>query len=861
MTIESRRRVRYQIRRFGSWRCWSSRFRVGKSVNAELQQSISQRVKFAAWFAAIALLGGANNPTSVVAQLRALDRPMMARPAIVMRGGVAAENAPVAQSNDKAILKTDADLEALLVKAQRYLEEGNFRIATRIWQEVIGRCGDTLYSTDGEIYYSVGRQVEKLIAQLPPDGLRTYRISADAGAAELLAALGPTDRTAALNRVVNEYFLSSGGDDAAFELSGQALDSFDFVGASRLLQRIVDDYPDPTVPLDQVWMRVAVCQAFVGNQDAAAIALKQAREMEGGATRQSIEHVANEIAAVAASESVSAARSDQFVSMRLGNAHRTGVMPSLPESVMQSDLKPVFEYRIEPKKSFSEVVHAQGLGQAAIGASIDKLPQSELERTLYNRWIEKGLAPTGFLLFDEQHVFYKSIADVTVWKRNEPTAEVIWRPAWLNQFIMDDGTRMRINLQNAYGGRRGGKRDEPGDDPEIFFFNDHIAQSMSLHQGVLYNVEGPNYDVTDPRAPRPSNPGNFQWGQLPRRTRTNFLTAYDARSGQLLWRMPSLQSTAANKSPDADADPDASRDAEDIGFMAAPIGYGSLLIVPVNVSGSIYIYAIDSRQQGKIVWRSYLTDEPAGGCAYWSPIHLALDGSDLFAVCGSGALFVLEPATGVVRFARRYPRTGRPDKTVRDFGISSELMILDGWSEDLAIPYRNVIIVMASDLNMIHAYDRQTGKLKWEAPLEAEPDSRVSYLIGIQDDLLYAGGTNELIAYDLKGEGRMIWTASWTARDYLKDDDAKSFGRGMITPDGIYLPIKDSILKMEPKTGKPLGHVGVRLGFEGRVGNLFSDGSKLWVVSANRLLALGNAPEEPPTDKEEPTEEDGEGSY
>lgn len=792
-----------------------------------------------------------------VAKQRVRAMPLIARPAVPMRVMGGDDGPPASQTNDKAILKTDADLEALLVKAKRYLEEGNFRIATRIWQEVIGRCGDTLYSTDGEIYYSVGRQVEKLIAQLPEDGLRTYRISADAGAAELLAAMGQPDRVAALNRIINEFFLSSSGDDAAFELAGQALDAFDFVGANRLLQRIIDDYPDPTVPLDQVWMRIAVCQAYVGNQDAAAVALKQARELDSGIARQSIEHVTKEIAAVAASESVTAARSDQFASMRHGNVRRTGVMPSLPDSIMDSDLRPIFEYRVEPKKSFSEIHHALALGDAATGDAIDKLPLTEFERTLYHRWSEKELSPTGYLLFDDQHAYFKSIADVTVWDKNAPSAQVVWRPAWLNQFVMDDGTRMRINLQNAYGGRRGGGTSDESGDADVFFFGDHIAQSMSLHQGVLYNVEGPNYDITDESAPRANNPGNFQWGQLPRRTRTNFLTAYDARTGQLLWRMPDLKAAAATTKPaDPNAETDLSRDAEDIGFMAAPIGFGSLLIVPVNVSGSIYIYALDSRQQGKIVWRSYLTDEPAGGCSYWSPIHLAIEGSDLFAVCGSGALFVLEPATGVVRFARRYPRTGKPDKTVRDFGISSELMILDGWSEDLAIPYRNVIIVLASDLNMIHAYDRQTGKLKWEAPLEAEPEMRVSYLIGIQDDLLYAGGSDELIAYDLKGEGRMIWTASWTAREYLKDANAKSYGRGMLTPDGIYFPIKDSILKLDPKSGKPLGHVGVRLGYEGVVGNLFSDGKKIWVVCANRLMALGQAPQEPTSPTSEPKETD-----
>lgn len=782
--------------------------------------------------------------------------PPQRRARAVLAAPMAVNPQPVAEINDKAILKTDADLEALLVKAERYLEEGNYRIATRIWQEVIGRCGDTLYSSDEEMYYSVGRQVEKRIAQLPPDGLRTYRISADAGAAEILAALGPSERTAALQRIINEYFLSSAGDDAALELAGLALDHLDFVGAARLLQRIADDYPDPSVEMDLVWLRLAVCQAYVGDKAAADAALQRARELSNGQREHILRRVEADVHSVADRESVHAAQSDQYISARLGGKSRTGLMPALPASVMQSDLQPIFEYRIEPKRSSAEIHGPLSLGQAVVGNPGDKFPSDEVEQTLYSRWTEKEMMPAGFLVTDERHVYFKSLADVTAWDKSATSAEVVWRPAWLNQFVLDDGTRLRLNLQNAYGGRGSGRREQLSDDAEVYLFGDLIAQSMSLHQGVLYNVEGPSYDVTDTRAPRPNNPGNFQWGQQPRRTRTNFLSAYDARTGQVLWRIPATKTprepATQDTAPENSADAESEAVDDDIGFMAAPIGYGPLLLVPVNVGGSIYIYALDSRQQGKMVWRSYLTDEPAGGANYWAPIQLAVDGSDLFAVCGSGALFVLEPATGMVRFARRYPRTGVPDRALREYGIAAELMILSGWSEDIALPYRNVILVLASDLNMIHAYDRQDGRLRWEAPLEAEPDQGVSYLIGVHNDMLYAGGSHELIAYDLKGEGRMVWTASWTARDYLKD--AKSYGRGMLTSDAIYLPVRDSILKLDLRTGEPLGRVGVRLGFEGPLGNLFSDGEKIWVVCANRLLALGNVPPEPPATEGEADE-------
>ena len=179
---------------------------------------------------------------------------------------------------DKATIKTDADLEDSMNKAKRYLADGNYRIACRIWQEVLNRCGDTLYSTDGEIYYSLGREVERLIAQLPPEGLQTYRISADAAATEIMAATGEKKRSVALSQITNQLFLSSVGDDAAYELACQSLDAYDFIGAIRLLKRIAEDYPNPSVPLDQVWLRIALCYAFNGDRDGATAALEHAAQ-------------------------------------------------------------------------------------------------------------------------------------------------------------------------------------------------------------------------------------------------------------------------------------------------------------------------------------------------------------------------------------------------------------------------------------------------------------------------------------------------------------------------------------------------------------------------------------------------------
>ena len=93
-------------------------------------------------------------------------------------------------------------------------------------------------------------------------------------------------------------------------------------------------------------------------------------------------------------------------------------------------------------------------------------------------------------------------------------------------------------------------------------------------------------------------------------------------------------------------------------------------------------------------------------------------------------------------------------------------------------------------------------------------------------------------------------------------DGKSSYGRGMLTPDGIYIPVEDEIYKFSlgGKNGKAelLGKASVELGTGAPVGNLYSDGQKIWVLGANRVYALGAKPpgEQDKNDEEENGDED-----
>lgn len=781
-----------------------------------------------------------------------------------------------------ASLKTDPDLESLLEKAERYRADGNFRVATKLWQAVLQRSGDALHTRDRQTYFSLVEEVERILSKLSPAGLAAYRITADAEAKEILNASAQgnsIDRKTALSTIVGQYFISSLGDDAAFELGSIYLDRYDFTGALRLFEKIALVYPDPSVPQSQIYLRIALCHSWLGNIAEAETALQKSKSVADSTATNSatFDAVASTLGQLADDSRRSA--SPGIWETAMGNAARDGVMPSPPKELMQQDLIAVWQFFTNPKDTRYDRSDHVGFTRTAtrdFPAAIAKTV-SPSERSLIEAWSKKDWRPVGQLLFDEDQLFFRSPADIVAFDKTaieaaisgteiKPTSKlkstpavagaeavavdavVSWRSLWRNSFEIDATTRMKEAMMRSWGGygnRRNRNNDLawPVSMSEVQYFGDGIGSQTSLYKDFLFAVEGPSYDEKNRHNPPRVN---VQWNSTFRRTRDNFLTAYDRDSGKVLWKLP-RQSDADAVVPADGVGPVSAVDGatpapkdyiSDGGFMAAPIGYGNLVLVPVNSGGAISVYAIDPDNGGKTVWKSFLCDEPETSAQPWSPIQMSINGSDLFVNCGMGVVFTLDPWTGMVRFAKRYQRSGKQDQLIRRHGWNSKRMQFDGWSSDDILCYGNQIIFFSSDRDSISAIDRRSSEVVWQC--EFNPvGAKVDYLIGVYDDVLYAGGYDTIIAYDLKGQGRMLWGATQIF------GDKKSRGTAMLTPAGVFVPVGSAIfqypLKSETpgKTIQPLASVEVNLGTDAPLGNLYSDGNRIYVQGANRLYALG----------------------
>ena len=800
-------------------------------------------------------------PISLSAQVVEFGGPVIIRRGGIVAGGdlVLLEDVEGGQDDDAeevagAVLKTDPDLEQRLELANRHAEDGNYRVSTRLWQSVLENSGDSLYSEDKIRYYSIADQVERILAQLPPDGLEVYRITADASARQILNEADDPNNVAALMRVASNYFVSSVGDDAAFRLGCLYLDRHDFSGALRMFEKIANEHPDPSVALDEVHARIAICHAFMGNTDSANNSLVAGRNFVDDSP--AIEAVQRSIANLAPSEKRNAVLRQW--SMSQGNERRMAAMPALPESAFTGDQVAQWQFYVLPRDArFLKLPDTVGKVLAGTNSyqSYAADTRNTVEKLMIKEWAENGYRPAGHLMFDEERVFFKGPADLVAFDRSKISKAVSsessfsvsafasWRSVWRNVFEVDLATERaaqvataRLRSFNRNRAKSGSTAKKLALVPKTLNFDDLIYQQMSMHDGVVYTIEGKSFDQSSRHSK--ARPQAHGWNVNYRRTRNNFLTAYESDSGRLLWRLPRVnKAESPSFDPTKKVDDDTDRDLwlRDGGMMSAPVKFADLLIVPVNQNGAIHLYGIDPAREGKTVWSSFLCDEPETGSVVTSPINLTIDGSDLFVTCGTGVLFVIDPTTGKVRFAKRYRRTGQPDLTVRRNAYNTGRTNFDGWSSDVIIPNDNELICFCSDTDSIVAIDRNDGSLLWKNSLRPY-NAKVDYVIGAWGDLLYLGGKQTIIAINLKSEGYLEWGGE------VMFDGANTTGRGMVTPQGVFVPVGKAIWRfaLEPENGRAevLNQVEAFLGTESPVGNLYSDGERIWVHGASRLYAL-----------------------
>jgi len=531
-------------------------------------------------------------------------------------------------------------------------------------------------------------------------------------------------------------------------------------------------------------------------------------------------------------------------SMGLGSQFQS--MPSLPAGYLSGKLAPswIFQHQFmqQPKGKFIDgevITDAEDLQLAELPSST----QNRALEAVCKLWRANQWQVQSMPLIYEGKIIFKTQGDLSAWATDSLSSQAVLRSLKMNRYFPDDVSK--FILEQADQNRRNfpAASNVPFNSIETMqFFGDPLFQSMAIHNGIVFSVEGVSFgrDDTFRDKSRP-NPVNV-WSSPPIRSRTTFLSAYDLKTGKTLWN---------EAFPRADQGNDLAESA----VVGPPVGYHDSILLPVLASGRFLVIALDCKT-GDIKWRTAVCDIPQLQPSSTTLVQLSVVGSDVFMVCGSGILANLDAGAGQLRWIRRYKRsveeieTGGPNQQF--FGRMNQdwqRYTIKGWQHDLAAAWGPWIIVAGTDTDYLAGYRRSDGELVWQAPRAEVLGCTVDQWLGIHQGIVYAIGARGLIAYELAAEGRLYGTPQRLAKPIS--------GRGIITSEGILLPVMDHLELYDLKSLVKLRDIPLTLPGEIPVGSLVSDGKRLWAAAMNRLIAFDKVDENSDTTTpEEATQKD-----
>jgi outer membrane protein assembly factor BamB len=304
------------------------------------------------------------------------------------------------RKEDQAVLNAFDDFE-------RYRDKSEWEKAFRALTTAADAAPKGMVPAKDGFLVPKSQRIRDLLTTLPPAGRDAYRLFNDPKARQQFdecvkaeTEQGKVD-AAALRKLVEQYFITATGDQAADRLGDLYFEAGDFLGAEAMWNAVLGGYPDSDLPPVRLHVKRAVALARAGRNDALAAAHKTIVEKYpgetltlGGRTVNAADHVASLMKQVATT--APAARSDASV------AAATPV--PAPIDLPETD-KPVWQIAFQDKDATDKIDAAfaqQGWGQQ-MGVYTKLVPPAATDgERLYANWLGVGFAAdlkTGKLLW------------------------------------------------------------------------------------------------------------------------------------------------------------------------------------------------------------------------------------------------------------------------------------------------------------------------------------------------------------------------------------------------------------------------------------------------------------------------------
>ncbi len=423
-----------------------------------------------------------------------------------------AELEPVVPAAVDASAQMDSQANALFMQAQAFAAEGKYELVFRLLEEAMALGGKTMATADGVHYLPARLLANQILMSLPEEALQAYRLLSDPIVRHRLNVFRRNRDRELLADAYQHKFLSTFGDNAAFQLACMHLDQQEFPEARRILDEIRYRHPDADIGPQQLLPRLALACVRSGDLVGARKAWEDFRRHNDPVParwqpiEQQMKALAEQRRAVA--DEVSAA---------YGDARRLGRMAAFekgakdPQWLVQWTQK--YQVAVQPQRRYyGNLAH--------LNVSHPSSPAQLTEKMRKHHW-----RPTDQVLFDRNRVWYGSHPNTYCYDLETG------KKVWTAKARVENSTTRRY-----YNPRRGKPpADEPATAQDKWNFGYRLNRDMSRIDDTVYRIEanGKASYVASMFAVMVRN------GQRVRQEMAigNILSAYDAKNGKLKWRI------------------------------------------------------------------------------------------------------------------------------------------------------------------------------------------------------------------------------------------------------------------------------------------------------------------------------------
>lgn len=679
---------------------------------------------------------------------------------------------------------TDRALSRGMRRAAGFIEAGEFSQALAFLDEILARDEDFFSEGSAEgRFIGIKELARRLIRDLPAEGRRTYEITYGPVAERLLREAATQGDAAGLQHIVQRYFYTSAGFQAALLLAAGESDAGRHLSAALVYQELLDVPearrqfdPQLTVLAAASWLaaedphRAEQLLASLDGRGRQALTVA-GREHSLGDLSHPLQWLASTVGEPSDS---SAPPERQWLTYR-GNASRNaateGGLPHMRVRWRTEMLRPYA--RLE--QLFEEFrADLQRSGQAMPVASA---PLAVGDYILVRR-------PMGLLAVDYR------------------TGKRVWQ----SELKRDPKLEQLVN--SGAGPQNEAAIAEPAQAFARQMWQDYLYGVMSSDGERVFAIR----DLPLPSAQDFEMP---TFMGAPVEAPSNRLTAYDlATEGALAWEIDGAAATG---------------ELAGAFFLGAPLAMGPSLFVLVEIRDDIHLASLN-RLTGALEWRQQLANLETGvRLDLRRRLQAAMPSYDngiLVCPTGAGLVVGVDLAKRSLAWAYRYNTLPPFDGVVRiaPTGGGSDAAGAGQWTDCGAVIADGRILMTPPESGELHCLDLRTGELLWK-----QPRGEMQRLACVEDGRILLVGAAKLRSIRLE-DGASAWPDDG---DVELPADAAPAGNGFVSGGKYFFPLTTSeVIAVDLAQGTVQSRVQSRDG--AALGNLICHRGS--VISQNGLF-------------------------